>query len=144
MSDPSDARLKIGAVAKQTGTAVGALRYYESLGLLRSERGSNGYRYYRPITVQQVQFIKKAQALGFSLEDIGEMLTIHQQGKLPCDLVRSRLKEKIEQLDRQIRDMVAFKAELEHYRDRWAAPEAGHPLEKNDICPLMETVSLLD
>lgn len=40
------ARLKIGAVSKQTGIAVGALRYYESLGLLHSERGDNGYRYY--------------------------------------------------------------------------------------------------
>jgi DNA-binding transcriptional MerR regulator len=41
-------RLKIGDVAKQTGIAVGALRYYESLGLLHTERGDNGYRYYGP------------------------------------------------------------------------------------------------
>ena len=55
-------RLRIGEVSKQTGIAVGALRYYESLGLLHSERGENGYRYYPLAVVQQVQFIKKAKA----------------------------------------------------------------------------------
>lgn len=69
--------LKIGEVAKQTGVAVGALRYYESLGLIQSERGKNSYCYYAPEIVQQVQFIKKAQTLGFSRYDIGEVLTVH-------------------------------------------------------------------
>ena len=86
--------LKIGAVSKQTGIAIGALRYYESLGLLQSERGENGYRYYPPESVQQVQFIKKAQALGFSLEDIGEVLNVHQQGDVPCEFVQSLLQKK--------------------------------------------------
>ncbi|WP_339374205.1 MerR family transcriptional regulator [Picosynechococcus sp. PCC 11901] len=60
--------LKIGDVAKQTKVAVGALRYYEDQGLINSERGDNGYRYYSPNIVQQVRFIKKAQSLGLSLE----------------------------------------------------------------------------
>jgi len=85
--------LKIGAIAKETGVAVGALRYYEKRGLLQSQRGSNGYRYYPATAVQQVQFIKKAQALGFSLDEIGEILTIHQRGNLPCAHVRSLLQK---------------------------------------------------
>ncbi len=133
-------RLKIGEVSKQTGIAVGALRYYEELGLLASERGQNGYRYYPNSAVHQVQFIKKAQALGFSLEDIGHVLNIHHQGNVPCDLVQSLLQEKIEQLDSQIQEMQAFKINLEKYRDRWSSshlrPQPG------DICPLIETVSL--
>ena len=133
-------RLKIGEVSKQTDVAVGALRYYEDLGLLASERGSNGYRYYAPAVVQQVLFIKKAQALGFSLEDISEVLTVHEQGDVPCELVQSLLQEKIERLAAQIREMEAFKAELEQYRDRWShthlRPAPG------DICPLIETIKL--
>ena len=133
-------RLKIGEVSKQTGTAVGALRYYESLGLLTAERGRNGYRYYAPSAVHQVQFIKKAQALGFSLEEIGEVLTVHKQGDTPCELVRSLLQEKIEQLAAQIEKMSAFKAELETYRDTWTTSQPrSHP---GDICPLIETVPL--
>ena len=134
------ARLKIGDVAKQTGVAVGALRYYESLGLLSSERGDNGYRYYSAAVVHQVQFIKKAQALGFSLEDVGDVLNVHQRGDLPCEFVQSLLQDKIHQLETQIQQMTVFKADLEQYRDRWAE---SHPRpQPGDICPLIETVPL--
>ncbi len=133
-------RLKIGEVSKQTGIAVGALRYYEKLGLLTSKRGDNGYRYYLPTAVRQVLFIKKAQALGLSLEEIGEVLTVHEKGDLPCELVRSLLQEKIEKLTSQIQDMVNFKAELEQYRDRWANTQPCPQPE--DICPLIDTISL--
>lgn len=137
---PTKSCLKIGDVAKQTGIAVGALRYYESLGLLQSERGDNGYRYYQPAAVQQVQFIKKAQSLGFSLEDIGEILTVHHQGDVPCEFVQSLLQTKIEQLEAQIQQMMAFKAELEQYRDSWATMRPN--LTPGDICPLIDTVPL--
>ncbi|MBD1873227.1 heavy metal-responsive transcriptional regulator [Nodosilinea sp. FACHB-131] len=133
-------RLKIGDVAKQTGIAVGALRYYESLGILHSERGDNGYRYYSPTAVHQVQFIKKAQALGFSLEDVGDVLNVHQRGDVPCGFVQSLLQDKIQQLEDQIQQMTAFKADLEDYRDRWAESQP-HP-QPGDICPLIETVPL--
>ena len=133
-------RLKIGEVSKQTGVAVGALRYYEEQGLLSSERGQNGYRYYLPSAAAQVNFIKKAQALGFSLEDVGEVLTVHQQGAVPCELVRSLLQEKIEQLDRQIQEMTAFKTSLEVYRDSWVDTQPSPT--PGDICPLIETVPL--
>ncbi|MGC1307953.1 MAG: heavy metal-responsive transcriptional regulator [Phormidesmis sp.] len=135
-------RLKIGEVSKQTGIAVGALRYYEARSLLTAERGQNGYRYYPPSAVHQVQFIKKAQSLGFSLEDISQILNIHRQGDVPCDLVQSLLQEKIEQIDAQIRDMQTFKRSLVNYQDSWAA---AHPRpEPGDICPLIETVHLKD
>ncbi|MFQ4140059.1 heavy metal-responsive transcriptional regulator [Nodosilinea sp. PGN35] len=134
--------LKIGDVARQTGVAVGALRYYESLGILSSQRGDNGYRYYSPEAVHQVQFIKKAQALGFSLEDVGDVLNVHQRGDVPCEFVRSLLQDKIQQLEAQIQQMTAFKADLEEYRDRWA--EAQPRPQPGDICPLIETVPLAE
>lgn len=133
-------RFKIGEVAKQSGVAVGALRYYEGLGLLCSERGENGYRYYTTQTIQLVQFIKKAQSLGFSLEDIHEVLSIHHNGNEPCDFVRSRLQDKISQLETQIQQMIAFKHDLEAYRDRWNEP-ATSP-QPHDICPLIESIPL--
>lgn len=132
--------LKIGEVSRQTGVAVGALRYYESLGLIASQRGQNSYRYYAPATVQQVEFIKKAQALGFSLEEVKAILTVHEQGHAPCNVVQSLLQQKIDHLEAQIQQMETFKAELEQYRDQWAT----HPPQATDgdICPLIETVSL--
>ncbi|MBE9135702.1 heavy metal-responsive transcriptional regulator [Nodosilinea sp. LEGE 07088] len=133
-------RLKIGEISKKTGVAVGALRYYESLRLIQSERGENSYRYYSPETIQQVQFIKKAQSLGFSLEDVGEVLTVHHRGDVPCEFVQSLLQDKIQQLEAQIQQMNAFKAELENYRDRWAI-DRPRPAP-GDICPLIETMLL--
>ena len=137
---PLKSGLKIGEVARESNVAVGTLRYYESLGLLHSQRGDNGYRYYQPQAIQQVLFIKKAQGLGFSLEDISEVLTIHQQGDRPCSFVRSRLNDKIAQLETQIQEMVAFKTRLEAYRDRWN--EQDPPPHPDEICPLIETLDL--
>lgn len=130
---------KIGEIAKQTGVAVGALRYYESRGLLHSQRGDNGYRYYTKSAIAQVQFIKKAQTLGFSLEDISEILSIHHQGDRPCARVQQLLQAKIDQLTAQIQQMGEFKQELETYRDRWAREM---PSVASEICPLIETVKL--
>ena len=137
---PVTKRLKIGEISRQTGVAVGALRYYDSLGLLQSGRGENGYRYYPPETVRQVQFIKKAQALGFSLADIRDVLQLHHQGDVPCAFVQSLLEAKIDQLNAKIQQMVTFKAELEQSRDRWLR---NQPQRKSgEICPLIEMVSV--
>ena len=133
-------RLRIGQVSRQTDVAVGALRYYEKLGLLKAIRGENGYRYYPHSAVQQVHFIKKAQSLGFSLEDVRQILTVHHQGNIPCNLVQSLLQEKIEQLETQIQEMQLFKNGLIQYQNRWASSQ---PRPKpGDICPLIETVPL--
>ena len=88
-----------------------------------------------------MQFISNAQAIGFSLEEIGEVLNLHEKGDTPCGLVQSLLQEKIDQLETQIQQMVMFKSELEDYRDQWAS---NHPQpESGDICPLIETVNLV-
>ena len=131
-------RLKIGEVSNQSEISVGALRYYEQLGLIASARGRNGYRYYAPETVQQVLFVKKAQTLGFSLEEISEVINIHRQGEVPCDRVMVLLQEKIDKIEAQIQEAMALKASLEDYRDRWEKTE--NVPQPGDICPLIETV----
>jgi DNA-binding transcriptional MerR regulator len=134
--------LKIGELAKQTGVTVGTLRYYSDLGLLHpSLRGDNGYRYYSQDASSQVEFIKKAQALGFTLEEIKRFLDVRDRGEKPCSLVKSLLNEKIEQLEIQIKQMTLFKAELEEYRSAW---ENNSYAESNDqeVCPLISSVSL--
>ncbi|MCC0178327.1 heavy metal-responsive transcriptional regulator [Waterburya agarophytonicola K14] len=134
--------LRIGELAKQTGLAVGTLRYYSDLGLLQpAQRGDNGYRYYSQDASQQVDFIKKAQTLGFTLEEIKQILDVRDRGEKPCSLVQSLLDSKIEQLQIQIRRMTLFKAELEEYRFAWIKnpnPESN----SQEVCPLISSVSL--
>jgi DNA-binding transcriptional MerR regulator len=134
--------LKIGELAKQTGVKVGTLRYYSDLGLLHpSLRGDNGYRYYSQDASSQVEFIKKAQTLGFTLEEIKRFLDVRDRGEKPCSLVKSLLNEKIKQLEIQIKQMTLFKTELEEYRTAW---ENNPYAESNDqeVCPLISSVSL--
>ena len=136
------AYLKIGELAKQTRLTVGTLRYYSDIGLLQPvHRGDNGYRYYSANASEQVEFIKKAQALGFTLEEIKQILDVRNGGEIPCDLVQSLLENKIEQLAIQIKQMTLFKGELEEYRVMWAnKPESN--LKQEEVCPLIDSVPL--
>lgn len=134
--------LKIGELAKQTGIAVGTLRYYSDLGLLLPvHRGDNGYRYYSEDASSQVQFIKKAQAIGFTLEEIKQILDVRDRGEKPCSLVQSLLDNKIEQLEIQIKKMTLFKRELEAYRADWEN-NSEVELQSQEVCPLISRVSV--
>lgn len=132
--------LKIGELAKQTGVAVGTLRYYESLGLLEPAlRSSSGYRYYTADAARQVQFIKKAQRLNFSLQEIQQILVSRRQGMAVCPLVQDLLSHKIDLLEEQIQQMSAFKAELEAYKKLWTARDSDNP-DSEQLCSLIEGV----
>ena len=134
--------LKIGELAKQTGLAVGTLRYYSDIGLLLPvQRGDNGYRYYSQDASFQVQFIKKAQALGFTLEEIRQVLDVRDRGEKPCGLVQSLLNDKIEQLEARIKQTTLFKEELEQYRADWEN-NFDPKLEVREVCPLISSVSI--
>ena len=133
---------KIGELAKQTGIAVGTLRYYSDLGLLLPvHRGDNGYRYYSENASSQVQFIKKAQAIGFTLEEIKQILDVRDRGEKPCSLVQTLLDNKIEQLEIQIKKMTLFKRELETYRADWQSSSEVE-LQPQEVCPLISRVSV--
>ena len=80
--------LLIGAVARRAGVSPPTIRYYEDIGLLVPPlRSSSGYRRYSDTTVEELRFIRKAQALGFSLEEIGDILRLSRSGKTPCSHV---------------------------------------------------------
>ncbi len=132
--------IKIGEFAKQTGVSVATLRYYESLEMLEpAERTESGYRYYAETSIQKVQFIKKAQALQFSLEEIKAVLATREDGNPACTAVKALLKEKIHQVDGQIRSLCEFKVELEHYSDQWADRSLDQP-DNPRVCSLIDEV----
>lgn len=134
--------IKIGELAKQTNVTVGTLRYYESLELLEPAfRNNKGYRYYTDDAVKQVQFIKKAQSLNFSLAEIQQILGVRRQGISPCSLVRNLLECKIVELERQIQSTLAFKKELEAYKELWGDKPQDDPNLKQ-FCSLIEEVNL--
>lgn len=98
--------LKIGHVARTTGLSVEAIRYYERLGLIdEAERTASGYRQFDPGVVRRLRFIQRAQALGFSLEEIRELLELRLSPAAPAAEVRMKADAKLSEIEAKLSDL---------------------------------------
>jgi MerR family copper efflux transcriptional regulator len=105
--------LTIGDVAKEAKVNIETLRYYERRGLLASPpRSTSNYRLYAEDTVRRVRFIKAAQALGFSLKEIQELLSLQAAPQASCAEIRTRTESKITDIDAKIDLLSAMKHAL--------------------------------
>jgi Hg(II)-responsive transcriptional regulator len=103
--------MRIGQIASQASVNIQTLRYYERRGLLPSPgRGSSGYRDYEPDAVDRVRFIKHAQALGFTLHEIAELLALRVRSDRACARVEARGESAIARIDEKL-------AQLHRIRD---------------------------
>ena len=127
--------LKIGEVARESGVGIEALRFYERRGLLgRPARTESGYRLYDESVIQQLLFIKRAQAIGFSLDEIAAILAESASGQLPCQAVRQMARRKLAELDERLKELKRHRAELAEMLDEWdERGEAG-----GHVCGLIE------
>ena len=138
-------KLKIGDVARLSGIGVEALRFYERSGLLdRPSRTESGYRVYGAAVLDRLAFIKRAQVLGFSLDEIKRIIIDARAGHSPCDEVREIVRRRLEELDERMREMARYRKELARTLEEWdeqgRAPghicgliegaEIGHPMKK--------------
>ena len=105
------ATLTIGRLARAAGVNVETVRYYQRLGLVgEPAKPESGFRHYPADTLDRIVFIKRAQQLGFRLEEIRELLEL---GDGHCADVRNRAEEKRGQIEAQIRDLRAMRATLD-------------------------------
>ena len=111
--------LSIGDLAARTRESVKTLRYWTDQGLLEARRGDNNYRYYPPDTPQRVAFIRSAQALGFPLADIGDILRLRSTGTTPCDHVRADLRKHVQSVRERLAELSDLERELSE-RLAWA------------------------
>ena len=105
--------MKIGEAAAATGVSAKMIRYYESIGLIReSARSESGYRRYDDKDLHLLHFIRQARKLGFSLEQIRELLSLWQdQGRASRD-VKAIASSHIDELDKRIQEMTAMRETL--------------------------------
>ena len=109
----ADGTLTSGQVAKAAGVNVETLRFYERRGILAEpRRRRSGYREYPPETVQIVRFIKRAQGLGFTLDEIQELLALRGDDRRTCGEVRAAATAKIDEIDHKMRRLGAMKRAL--------------------------------
>ena len=105
-------RFSVGELADRAGVATSALRFYEAHGLIRSERNGSGHRRYRPDALRRVAFIRVAQRIGLSLDEIGRALDSLPSRRTPTRDDWNKLSSRwLPRIDQQI-------AELELLRDR--------------------------
>ncbi|MEV8508801.1 MerR family transcriptional regulator [Actinoplanes sp. NPDC051475] len=104
--------LRTGEVAEQAGVNIQTLRYYERRGLLAEPgRSIGGHRIYPPDTVALLRVIKAAQRLGFTLDEVADLLDAGRR-RHPAPGLRERAVDKIGEIDRRIADLVAMRAAL--------------------------------
>src|SRR5580700_2868175 len=107
------ASLQIGRVAQKTGLSVDAIRFYEKSGLLpRPARTPGGYRLYEEREVADLEFIQKAQQLGFSLNEIRELFSIQRNPNEICVHVRDLIAQKLTVVQAKITDLQKLELEL--------------------------------
>lgn len=127
--------LKIGEVSKRSGVGVEALRFYEKSGLLdRPSRTFSGYRVYGEEVLERLAFIKQAQALGFSLDEVRRIVEDARKGASPCDDVREIVRRRLSELDERLRELHRYRKELQQTLAEW--DEVGRA--PGHICGLIE------
>ena len=102
----TSASLRSGELARLTGVSADTFRHYERLGILpKSDRTATGYRIYSPSAVQRVQLTQRALQLGFSLNELSEILRTRDNGGAPCHRVLNLTEEKLRSLGQQIQEL---------------------------------------
>lgn len=126
----------IGAVAKRAGVGIDTIRYYEREGLLpRPQRRASGYRSYGDDAVAQLRFIRRAKKLGFTLEEIRDLLSLSRDRQQGVAAVKQRAQQRLVALDARI-------AELQRVRDGLAQLVkscSGHGAPEH--CPILQALT---
>ena len=131
---------RIGEIAERAGVSVETLRYYEKRRLLSAPaRTEGGYRMYSEAAVHQVKFIKQAQSLGLTLEDIQQLATgrLRTNHAPSCQKVRDLLTRRIDDIDARIEELREFRRTL---HDHLSACDRALASAAEPACPTIEAL----
>ena len=124
--------MNIGTVAENSGVPPKTIRYYETIGLIRpADRRPNGYRSYSVADMRTLNFIKRARSLGFSVEEVRDLLALWQDKTRTSAAVKALALRHLEALDRKI-------AELESMRKAVADLVKRCRGDSRPDCPILE------
>ena len=131
--------ITIGRLAKAAGVNLQTIRFYERAKLLRSPvRSLSGYRLYGKEDVQRLFFIKRAQALGFTLKEIAELLNLRVTKGASCAEVQRKTQAKLGKVELKVRDLRTMARAL---RRLLRSCETGQP---TDYCPMLESLAVVE
>ena len=129
------ASMNIGEAAKRSGVSAKMIRHYESVRLFpEAARTDSGYRQYTDKEVSTLRFIRQSRDLGFSIEQISELLGLWQNRRRPSRQVKALAQAHIKELEEKLKELQAMKATLEHL------VHCCHGDDRPD-CPIIETLA---
>ena len=118
--------LRIGEVAKQCGVSRDTIRHYEKLGLVVSvRRTAAGYRVFRKEDIERIHLVRNAVRFGFSLIELTKFLRARDNGKPPCQFVRSTAGRILDDINREIADLTVARKAIEATLTEWDRRLAG-------------------
>ena len=135
----SETLLKVGSVARATQVGVQTLHYYERIGLLpKPERSAANYRLYSPETIRRVRFIKKAQAVGLTLEETKQILDLKAHGRAPCRKVAELGEKHFAEIDARLAQLRAYRRALANALGQWRKETVTERKCAGEFCDLIE------
>ena len=126
--------MNIGEASDRSGLPAKTIRYYEEIGLIRADRGDNGYRDYGIKDVHKLRFLQRSRGLGFSVEECRQLLALYEDKSRASADVREIASTKLTEIDRKIRELTELKRTLEHL------VHACHGNDRPD-CPILEELA---
>ena len=127
--------MMIGKLSEKSGVSIETIRFYEHKGLIEPvSRKATGYRVYNEDSLERLRFIKRSKELGFSLEEISDLLSMRIKNKSQCNRVRTKAKEKLEDVQTKIEDLRHIATSLK---------KLIHTCEsqnKTNNCPILENL----
>lgn len=129
----------IRELAQMAGVPAKTIRYYESIGLLpRSNRAANNYRQYTSADVERLRFIASARTLGFSLNEIAEIVAARDKGIAPCRRVLDGITQRLNEVDRRIADLLSLRDALQQLQSEGARLPLDDVRGERCVCYLLK------
>ena len=136
------ASAKIGRVAQETGLSIGTIRFYEKQGLLkRSVRTKGGFRLFGVGDIETLKFVRKAQELGFSLNEIRELLILRSNHVPACSHVKELLDQKVVAVEQKIRELQDLERSLKRALQKCKRELKIASAEHEECCPVIEEIN---
>lgn len=116
--------MRIGELETRSGASRHTLRYYEQIGLISPTRRTNNYRVYTAQTLQDLNFIQRAQSMGFSLGEIGQILDAQRNKTIDCADGAKLIEKKMAEIRQKIADLKSIYRYLDEERANLEASAA--------------------
>lgn len=132
--------MRVKQIAEALEISVDTVRYYTRIGLIVPNKSHNGYKYYRPQDIARLRFILSARSLGFSVNDIQEILATSTQTNTPCPTVRRLIELRLKETEKRYNDMHDLRERMRKATHDWQN-KPDQPPTADTICHLIEGFS---